>query len=83
METSKLENFNPKILKNLISILYNSFSELDVENPKYHGLEDDRVIEGIEYSFKLMGQGEGEYIDLDFAFILDGASLSIPVVLSL
>jgi len=70
METSKLENLNPKILKNLISILYNSFSELDVENPKYHGLEDDRVIEGIEYAFKLMGQGEGEYIDLDFAFSL-------------
>ena len=70
METSKLENLNPKILKNLISILYNSFYELDVENPKYHDLENNNVIKSIEYAFKLMGQGEGEYIDLDFAFSL-------------
>ena len=70
MELSKLENLNPKILKNLISILYNSFSELDVENPKYHDLEDNDVIKCIEYTLKLMGQGEGDYIDLDFVFSL-------------
>ena len=70
MNTSRLETLGPKILKNLISILYNSFYELDVENPKYHDLEDNDVIKCIEYTLKLMGQGEGDYIDLDFVFSL-------------
>ena len=70
MNTSRLETLGPKILKNLISILYNSFYELDVENPKYHDLEDNDVIKCIEYTLKLMGQGEGVYIDLDFVFSL-------------
>ena len=70
MSQSKLQNFNQRILKKLISTLYKVLLENDSENPKIYNISDDDVFRSIEYTLELMGLGEGEYTDIDFVFAL-------------
>lgn len=70
MSQSKLQNFNQRILKKLISTLYKVLLENDSENPKIYNISDDDVLRSIEYTLELMGLGKGEYTDIDFVFAL-------------
>jgi len=70
MSQSKLQNFNQRILKKLISTLYKVLLENDSEDPKIYNISDDDVFSSIEYTLELMGFGRGEYKDIDFVFAL-------------
>jgi len=70
MSQSKLQNFNQRILKKLISTLYKVLLENDSEDPKIYNISDDDVFRSIEYTLELMGLGRGEYEDIDFVFAL-------------
>ena len=70
MSQSKLQNFNQRILKKLISTLYKVLLENDSENPKIYNISDDDVFRSIEYTLELMGLGKVEYEDIDFVFAL-------------
>ena len=70
MSQSKLQNFNQRILKKLISTLYKVLLENDSEDPKIYNISDDDVFSSIEYTLDLMGLGRGEYEDIDFVFAL-------------
>lgn len=70
MSQSKLQNFNQRILKKLISTLYKVLLENDSENPEIYNISDDDVLRSIEYTLELMGLGKGEYTDIDFVFAL-------------
>ena len=70
MSQSKLQNFNQKILKKLLSILYKTLVEEGSENPKFYNITDDDVFRAVESSLDMMGLGTGEYEDIDFMFAL-------------
>lgn len=70
MSQSKLQNFNQRILKKLISTLYKVLLDNDSENPKIYNISDDDVFRSIEYTLELMGLGKGGYEDIDFVFAL-------------
>lgn len=70
MSQSKLQNFNQRILKKLLTILYKTLLEENSENPEIYNISDDDVFKSIEYTLELMGLGEGEYEDIDFVFAL-------------
>ena len=57
MSQSKLQNFNQRILKKLISTLYKVLLENDSENPEIYNISDDDVLRSIEYTLELMGLG--------------------------
>lgn len=70
MSQSKLQNFNQRILKKLISTLYKVLLENDSEDPKIYNISDDDVFSSIEYTLELMGFDSREYEDIDFVFAL-------------
>lgn len=70
MSQSKLQNFNQRILKKLLTTLYKSLVQESSENPKVYNISDDDVFRSIEYTLELMGLGKGEYEDIDFVFAL-------------
>ena len=70
METSKLSRLNQNILKLMLINLYKSLLEDGSENPNVYNINDDDVYSSLEYVIKLMGFGNGQYMDIDFLFAL-------------
>ena len=70
MDTSKLSRLNQNILKLMLINLYKSLLEDNSENPNVYNINDDDVYRSLEYIIKLMGFGQGDYIDIDFLFAL-------------
>jgi hypothetical protein len=69
MIQSRFEKFNEKLLKKMLTTLFDALLEEGVEDPIRHNLEDYEVFTVVENTIKMLGF-EPEWDDVDFIFAL-------------
>lgn len=69
MIQSRFEKFNEKLLKKMLTTLFDALLEEGVEDPIRHNLEDEEVFKVVENTIKMLGF-EPEWDDVDFIFAL-------------
>jgi hypothetical protein len=69
MIQSRFEKFNEKLLKKMLTTLFDALLEEGVEDPIRHNLEDYEVFTVVENTIKMLGF-EPEWDDVDFIFSL-------------